>query len=197
MKDKIIQAATQMFLKFGFKSVTMDDIAENMAISKKTIYKNFDQKESLILDCIENARQDVNQLILDLRQKDLNPIEENYAVRRHFMTLIKATDSSPLYQLKKHYPQIYDSLLDRDRMDCDHFVRSNIERGIQSGHYRKEIDIDNIISFYYILFFHLGSHSETKEGIFEKEMDALEYHIRAIATPKGIEELEKQLIIPN
>ena len=64
MKEKIIQKATEMFLKLGFKSVTMDDIACEMCISKKTIYKYFQNKETLIEEGnVKNFKSSKNEIV--------------------------------------------------------------------------------------------------------------------------------------
>jgi len=77
MKDKIISKASDLFLKLGFKSVTMDDIAGEMCISKKTIYKYFCNKEILIEESTEMVHKTVHEVINTIVAKDHNAIEEN------------------------------------------------------------------------------------------------------------------------
>src|SRR6476620_12412798 len=107
MKVKIISKATDMFLKLGFKSVTMDDIAGEMCISKKTIYKYFCNKEILVEETTERIHNDVNEKINAMSLKNFNAIEENFEIQKMFKEMFKSYDTSPVYQLKKHYPMIY------------------------------------------------------------------------------------------
>jgi AcrR family transcriptional regulator len=74
MKDKIIKKATDMFLKLGFKSVTMDDIACEMCISKKTIYKYFSNKEKLIEEGTEVIHQKIHMLMDEVIAKITMPL---------------------------------------------------------------------------------------------------------------------------
>jgi TetR/AcrR family transcriptional regulator, biofilm operon repressor len=165
MKCKIIAKATDMFLRLGFKSVTMDDIANEMSISKKTIYKYFENKELLISEGT-----------------------------MMFKEMFHSLDHSPVYQLKKHYPEIHDEFMCREAEDCNMVFRQNMEKGIREGLYRENINIDSYVKFYYTIIFFINETTKSEKEVFELEYDALEYHTRALATPKGIIELEKNLI---
>ena len=193
MKEKIIAKATEMFLKLGFKSVTMDDIAGEMCISKKTIYKYFCNKELLIAEGTEIVHEQIHQGITQIVEKDFNAIEENFEIRKMFRDMFKSTDTSPVYQLKKHYPSIYESVISREIDQCISVFKQNTLKGIEQGLYRKETDIDSFVKFYYTLIFNINETTKQESEVFNLEMKALEYHTRAIATPKGIIELEKQL----
>ena len=103
MKDKIITKAKDMFLKLGFKSITMDDIAGEMCISKKTIYKYFANKELLIEESVHVIHQEVHKIIDDVISRNYNAIEENFEIRRMFDDMFKSSETSPIYQLKKHF----------------------------------------------------------------------------------------------
>jgi replicative DNA helicase len=193
MKEKIIAKATDMFLKLGFKSVTMDDIAGEMCISKKTIYKYFCNKELLIAEGTEIVHEQIHQGITQIVEKDFNAIEENFEIRKMFRDMFKSTDTSPVYQLKKHYPSIYESVISREIDQCISVFKQNTLKGIEQGLYRKETDIDSFVKFYYTLIFNINETTKQESEVFHLEMKALEYHTRAIATPEGIIELEKQL----
>ena len=193
MKDKIIAKAADLFLKLGFKSVTMDDIAGEMCISKKTIYKYFCNKELLIEESTEMVHKEVHQIIDGIVAKNHNAIEENFEIRKMFKEMFKAGDSSPVYQLRKHYPEIYDNVMSREINECNAVFKQNIEKGIQQGLYRKDIAIDTYVEFYYTLIFSINGKISSEKEANELEMQALEYHTRAMATTEGIIELEKQL----
>ena len=193
MKDKIIKKATDMFLKLGFKSVTMDDIACEMCISKKTIYKYFNNKETLIEEGTEVIHQKIHTLMEEVITQDHNAIAENFQMREMFKQMFQSFDHSPAYQLKKHYPEIYDKMICNEIEDCSHMFRQNIAKGIAEGLYRKETDVEAAVKFYYTLIFSINENTMMEKDAYELEVKALEYHTRAIATPEGIIELQKQL----
>jgi TetR/AcrR family transcriptional regulator, biofilm operon repressor len=193
MKDKIIAKATEMFLKLGFKSVTMDDIACEMCISKKTIYKYFSNKEKLIEEGTEIIHQRIHKLMDEVVEKNYNAIAENFEIRKMFKEMFQSFDHSPAYQLKKHYPEIYSKLIANEIEDCTHMFTQNVVKGIKDGLYREETDIPSAVQFYYTLIFSINENTQLEKEAYELEGKALEYHTRAIATAKGLLELEKHL----
>jgi AcrR family transcriptional regulator len=193
MKDKIIKKATDMFLKLGFKSVTMDDIACEMCISKKTIYKYFSNKEKLVEEGTEVIHQKIHNLMDEVISKNYNAIEENFEMRKMFKEMFQSFDHSPAYQLKKHYPEIYEKMMANEIEDCNHIFTQNVIKGIEQGLYRPETDSEIAAKFYYTLIFSINENTLLEREAYQLEGKALEYHTRAIATPKGIIELEKQL----
>ena len=193
MKEKIIAKATDLFMKLGFKSVTMDDIAGEMCISKKTIYKYFCNKEILIAETTEIVHKAIHQSIDTIVAKNHNAIEENFEIRKMFKEMFETGEAWPAHQLRKHYPEIYDKVMSREINECNAVFKQNIERGIQQGLYRKDILIDTYVGFYYNLIFSIHGNTSTEKESKELELQALEYHTRAMATAEGIIELEKQL----
>jgi hypothetical protein len=197
MKDKIISKATELFLKLGFKSVTMDDIANEMCISKKTIYKFFCNKEILIAESTEMVHKTIHESINTIAAKNYNAIQENFEIRKMFKEMFKSGEASPAYQLKKHYPEIYHTVMSREINECNTVFKQNIEKGIQQGLYRKNLDIDIYVGFYYTLIFSIHGMTSSEKESQKLELEALEYHTRAMATLSGIAELEKQLQNPT
>jgi len=194
MKEKIISKASRMFLKLGFKSVTMDDIAGEMCISKKTIYKYFCNKEKLIEESTATIHKEVHQIINDIVVKNNNAIEENFEIRKMFKEMFKASVTSPIYQLKKHYPEVYNKVMSREINECNVTFERNIRKGIAEGMYRSDLNIAYYVRFYYILIFTIIESTSSERESQQIELEILEYHTRAMATAAGIIELEKQLL---
>jgi AcrR family transcriptional regulator len=197
MKEKIINRAKEMFLKLGFKSITMDDIACDMCISKKTIYKYFSNKELLIEESTQLVHKEVRETIDTIVAKNFNAIEENFQIRRMFKEMFKYSETSPVYQLKRHYPEVYQKVVGYQIEICEGCFRDNILKGISEGLYRENIDVENYVKFYYTLIFSISENTALERDANNLEHIALEYHIRAMATLAGIIELEKQLQIIN
>jgi AcrR family transcriptional regulator len=197
MREKIINRAKEMFLKLGFKSITMDDIACDMCISKKTIYKYFSNKELLIEESTQLVHKEVRETIDTIVAKNFNAIEENFQIRRMFKEMFKYSETSPVYQLKRHYPEVYQKVVGYQIEICEGCFRDNILKGISEGLYRENIDVENYVKFYYTLIFSISENTALERDANNLEHIALEYHIRAMATSAGIIELEKQLQIIN
>jgi hypothetical protein len=197
MKEKIIAKATQLFLKLGFKSVTMDDIANEMCISKKTIYKYFCNKEILIADTTDIMSDTIYKTINEIVSKNHNAIEENFEIIKMIKEMFVSIETSPSYQLKKHYPEIHEKLTKKLQLECTTLFQQNIDKGIKECLYRNAINVNNYVYFYYTMIFNINENISSEKEAQKLELEALEYHIRAMATPKGIIELEKHLKTPH
>ncbi len=192
MKEKILHKASEMFLNLGFKSVTMDDIASELGMSKKTIYSHFPTKLKLVQATTFFVLDNVNEAICSIRSGNLNPIEEVFTIKTIINNQLKNEKSSPYYQLQKFYPKIFKQLNDKQFESVNQCVVQNLQRGIEQGYYRKELKIDLITRFYFS-----GNMSLTNKELFPLNTygmtalkDAfLDYHIRAIATEKGLNTL--------
>jgi hypothetical protein len=139
----------------------------------------------------------VHETIDTIVAKNHNAIEENFEIRKMFKEMFKASDKSPLYQLKKHYPEIYAQVMGREINECNFIFKQNIEKGILQGLYREKINIESCVKFYYTLIFSIKETTVSDKESLKAELEALEYHTRAIATQAGITELEKQLLYLN
>jgi len=192
-KDKIINKARELFLRLGFKSITMDDIATEMCCSKKTIYKFFANKEVLIAATVIEVQNEIQANITKILNESENAIAGNFEVTAYFRDMFKSSETSPVHQLKKHYPDIFLALNERQVKECKVWFASNIQKGINQGYFRSEIDVENYAYFYYMLLFQISENTVYEREAAALELKALEYHIRAMATPKGLEELEHQL----
>ncbi|MCB0374945.1 MAG: TetR/AcrR family transcriptional regulator [Sinomicrobium sp.] len=194
MKAKIVEKSTDMFLNFGFKSITMDDISTEMGISKKTIYRHFRNKSDLIEKCTFYVFNIISLGIEAIKAQKMDPIEEIYEIKSFAMKHLKDEKSSTQYQLQKYYPKIYATLKEKQYELIRGFVTDNLRKGMTMGYFREDTDIDTVAKFY---FNGIVALSNTK--IFPPQhyrmpslMEAyIEYHVRAIATPKGIEKLNQ------
>jgi AcrR family transcriptional regulator len=188
MKDKIIDTASELFLNLGFKSVTMDDLAEHMGISKKTIYAHFSNKTALVEACTIRLFNQIVHGIDCICNQDMNPIEEIYEVKKFALLNLKNEKASPQYQLKKYYPQISEMLLQKQFEVMQDCVLTNIRRGIEMGIYREDLNPEFVWRIYFA-----GVNSLKDDTLFPRHtfpmvhlMDTyLEYHLRGIVTPEG------------
>lgn len=194
MREKIISKSTELFLTLGFKSVTMDDIANEMGISKKTIYVHFENKTKLI----EATTLEMFDLIAcgieGIQGLEKDPISEIYEIKKLVMEHLKDEKSSPYHQLQKYYPKIFNSVRTKQYNLMENCVASNLSRGIALGLFRESIEIDFISKIYFSCMMALKD-----KGLFPLHNISmhtlmnqfLEYHLRGISTPKGIEKLSE------
>jgi AcrR family transcriptional regulator len=196
MKAKILQKASDLFLTLGFKSVTMDDIAYELGMSKKTIYAHYPTKLKLVQATTFYVLDRVNETICEVCSGNHNPIEELFTIKSMVKDQLKGEKSSPHYQLQKYYPRVYKQLRDKQFDLINRCISENLQRGIKDGYYRMDIDIDLITKFYLN-----GNMSLTDLDLFPQEKYSLseikeafmEYHIRAISTQKGLKILSNIL----
>ncbi len=182
-----------MFLKLGFKSVTMDDIANELGISKKTLYKHFNNKQSLVEGTTATLHEACLSSVNTISEKGYNPIEENFEIKKMFKEMFQNSSSSPIYQLKKYYPLIHTKTMEKEMVLFSECLRKNIEKGIAEGYYRSDTKVDLATKFYFSLVFSVHENTLENHKIPKLEQEVLVYHTRAIATEKGILELNKQL----
>lgn len=183
-----------MFLNLGFKSITMDDIAGEMGISKKTIYTHFETKANLVEASSQYLFDEIIDGISSLHKENHNPIVESYKMKEYVQRMLKNEKTSPQFQLKKYYPKLYKNLRNKQFEVTQRFLIGNLERGITSGHYRSDIQLSFITRMHFV-----GMLGIKDKNLFPEEEYSnpklmeyfLEYHIRAIATPKGLKTLQE------
>lgn len=194
MKEKILQTAAEMFLNFGFKSVTMDDIAEKIGISKKTIYTHFSNKTKLVEETTYGMFLCITTGIDAICELDYNPIEELFQIKKFVLENLKDEKSSPQYQLQKYYPKIHNTLQKKQFDVMQGCVSDNLKKGVDGAYFRDGIDIQFITRVYFKGMVGIKDIETFPTEMFSMNyllQNYLEYHVRGIATEKGIQTLEK------
>lgn len=194
MKDKIIEKAGELFLNLGFKSVTMDEIANELGISKKTLYKYFSNKHALVEETTSSLHNSCFTIINKVTNQGYNAIRENFEIKKTFKEMFKNASSSPIYQLKKYYPKIHEKTMQKEMILFTDCLKENLKKGIEKGYYREDTNIDLASQFYIYLVFSVHENTIENYKIPKLEQEVLIYHTRAIATEKGLKELEEQLV---
>ena len=188
MKEQIRDRATDLFLERGFKSVTMDDLANEMGISKKTIYAEYANKTDLVQDCVMNKFCSMSNGIDAIVALDKNPILELYEIKKYVLSHLKDEKSSPQYQLLKYYPMVFEQMKSLHYEKMSGCIRSNIERGIAQHIYRDSLNVEFVARIYFTGVNSIKDQNMFPLAIFpvRELMDIyLEYHLRGIVTPKG------------
>jgi len=193
MKKKIVGQSIQLFLQYGYKSVTMDDIAKHMGVSKKTIYVHFPKKDGLVEQSAVNHLDGIIERINVISKQSKDPIIELYQIKKEILNHLSSEKNSPQYQLQKYYPSLYSKLKEKEFSALSGLFSNSILEGIQTGIFRKDIDVDFVVR----IFFN-GISGITNIKLFPIEIYKIEdlllnfseYHLRALCTHKGIIKLE-------
>ncbi len=196
MKEKILNTSRELFLNLGFKSVTMDDIAEELGISKKTIYTHFKNKTDLVKEVTLSVFEYISKGIDVICSRESNPIKEFFEIKRFVMESLNDEKSAPQYQLQKYYPEIYKSLKKKQFEVMQECVKENLTKGISLHLYRENINIEFVSRIYFHGILGIKDQDVFPLNYFsinELMNYYLEYHLRGICSEKGIKELENQL----
>jgi len=196
LEKSIVVTSTELFLTLGFKSVTMDDIAEEMKISKKTIYTFFANKEALVQSVVFSMYSYITTNLTQIREKASNPISELYEVKMFIMHQLKGEKTSPQHQLRKYYPNIHKELQKKQFDFMTKSVKKSLTKGVEMKLFRPSIDIDFISRMYFngmvgiknVDMFPIEKYSP--EQLMENYLD---YHLRAIVTKDGMKLLSSYI----
>lgn len=192
---QILIDSGKLFLKYGIRNLSMDDISRELCISKKTLYQIFENKSDLIDKILQFHHEDSLQTINSQMDVDKNAIDNLLDLSRWACGNMKNFSASHTFELQKYYPDTFKRFIERNRKDTHHWLRLNLEKGIKEGLYRSDIDLDLIATM----------HIQNLEDLFDSEFLATveitfgrlfearyESYIRSIATAKGLEYFEER-----
>ncbi|MBS7321455.1 MAG: TetR/AcrR family transcriptional regulator [Myroides sp.] len=199
MKEIIFKKSLELFTNNGFKSVTMDDIANELGISKKTIYQHFSSKNELVKETVDFVFDTAINRLKDIQGKSETPIHEHFAMKSCVADLFGFNiQASTIYQFNKYYPRLAERIQKKRHANYDLTILKNLKEGVEKGYYRKEIDIDFVGKIFFsssTAFFNdeIFINGQNSESLDELNYNFLEYHLRGIVTPKGLQILEELL----
>ena len=185
-----------LYMKYGIKSVTMDDVARELGISKKTLYQYVNDKNDLVQKVVEMEITDKAAGFSKMRCPDLNAIEEIFEVHKLVQQMLKDYNPSTEYDLRKYYPDLFAQVVKVRRERIYTNTLANLKKGKEEGLYRKELN-DELIAKLQLS----RIESAFDDKIFTQEelvspklfLEMFVYHIRGIANDKGLTVLEKKL----
>ena len=194
--SEILLKSSEVFMRYGLKSVTMDDIAREIKVSKKTIYKYVKDKSDLLCNVMQgNCTCDVMVIdeILDLK---LNAIDEIIEIGRYVAGQLKMMHPSIHYDMEKYYPEVWQLFETHKTNYLYGCVADNMARGIKEGLYRDNLNIEIMVKLYLSkidLVFDATIFPPNKFNFVEVYMELLRYHIKGIASDKGVVYLRNEI----
>ena len=194
VQSRILEKAMFLFLRYGIKSITMDDIARELGISKKTLYQYVENKADLIEKIIGEYIETEKTAISACHAHSKDAIEELLLIAKHVTMILREMSPGVTYDLQKYYRSSWDEM---EKFNHSHFynvIKQNIENGKAQGIYREDVNAD-IVAKLYVGKTSLVVDEElfplreyNKENLF---YEYINYHIHGIASPKGLKLLEK------
>lgn len=194
--EQIFDQANQLFLRCGIKSVSMDDVARDLKISKKTLYLYVKDKNDLVCKALTfHCKREVN-VTCEIISKNSNAIDELIEISKYVSSRLKQVHPSIHYDLEKYYPDAWKVFTAHKMEHIFSCVAQNLEKGIKQGLYRSNINIP-IIAKIYISRIDASFDSQlfppAKFKMIDVYSEMLRYHIRGIASEKGIKYLIKRM----
>jgi len=198
--ESIISTATQLFWWRGLRSVTMDEIAREAGVSKKTIYKHFKDKATLVAHCTEKDLCCKGEEMIEIMQTAENPVAEIIHMMRHFRRSVFSYHPSLLIDLQRYFPEAWKAYTAFKREHVLNHIISNLERGIEEGYYRPEINV-KVLALMRVEQVQLAYQPDifpTSEfETLEVQTEMLIHFMYGLVTQKGYELLQKYLTEQN
>jgi TetR/AcrR family transcriptional regulator, cholesterol catabolism regulator len=184
--ERISSKAHDLIMKYGVRSVSMDDIANALGISKKTIYQYFVDKDELVDAIIEHTLRDNQEKCTQHRSKAQNAVEEVYKAKELLREMFSDMNPSVLYDLQKYHPKAFARFLKHKNDFLFGLLKTNLEKGIAEELYRPEINVD-ILTRYRLESMMMPFNPEffSKHKLLEVEEQLLEHFLFGIVSLKG------------
>lgn len=196
LENKVLHKAVEFFMKYGVKSVSMDDIAGGLGISKKTLYNVVDSKAELLHQALLYHLEIEKAFITKAREEAEDAIHEMITISRFFVQILRQHKPSLIFEVQKYYPEVFETMQSFNRGFIGQFVHSNIESGIAAGLYRDDFNVD-VRSRFYVSQIRLLTDTEIfpldKFPRAELYEEFITHHMYGMMTAKGIKRFEKIL----
>ena len=196
-KKHIITQVGQMYMRHGIRSVTMDDVASELSISKKTLYQYFKDKAELVEHVINHFLMD-DSCFCTKEDLKLNAIDRYLWIRKNVLEMMKVVHNNLEYDLKKGYPSLYKKITDYKRIKIYDDNFAIIEQGKKEGLYRESIDSDLVARLAVgriLLIFNpdYGIFADNEIRNIELFDNMMNYHMHGICTETGLQYYKQQL----
>jgi TetR/AcrR family transcriptional regulator, cholesterol catabolism regulator len=193
-QERIVMKAHELFMRYGVRSVSMDEVANHLGISKKTIYQFYADKDALVDDVLTIEINNSELECTRHKQKSENAIHEVFLAEDYMQEMLTHMNPSVIFDIEKYHPRAFKKYTDFKCKFLYAIIRENIEWGKKEGLYRREINSDIIARFRlastFMIFnqelFPLGKHSV---GTTLSEVS--DNFLYGLATSKGLKLIQK------
>ena len=193
-KERIEHKAEELFRRYGIRSVTMDEIANQLGMSKKTIYQFYSDKDALVEDIFKSITDQNKQKCMLIKTSAENAIHEQYLSSDAAQEIFSNMNSSVLFDLNRFYPTVFADFEKHKKQFLFRIIKENIARGIKEGLFRKDIDVDIVTWLQLETISGVFRNEEiitgrTSAAYFEREMK--DFFLHGLCTEKGLSFISK------
>jgi len=196
-KEKIfIAQALELFMKYGIKAFTMDDLARQLGRSKKTIYTKVKDKNELIEKVLRFQFENERSCIEGICSQGLNAIDETFEIGQFISEMLKKMHPSIHYDLQKYHTDVFQASIKEREEEIYNCTLSNLKKGIQEGLYRYDLNAEVIAKIYMSkidIVFNPDIFPPSVISFGEVYAILFRYHVLGVASPKGVKYLNKKL----
>lgn len=191
---EIVKGASELFMRYGLKSVTMDDIARHLSISKKTIYQHFSDKDELVNTFTAVVLEAQEKEMLSIENGCQNVMEGLHLTSEFLKNKVCNMNPSLLFDLKKYFPKAWKIFADFKR----NYMKENLKRfllkGIDEGYFRKDTNLEILCRMrleQVELSFNPDIYPQSEFDIGEVHLQLFYHFVFGICTLKGHEEFNR------
>ena len=188
MQDRILNKARELMFQTGVKHVTMDDLATQLGISKKTIYQYFKDKDALVSSVVEFELAN-HALICNQSMKLAdNAVHEIFLLMTVIQEMFNRMNPLALFEIEKYYPLAFEKIKNHKDDYIFSMISANLEKGIAEGLYRKDVDV-TILSKYRLetslIPFNIHVFHPSKFDMLKVNLQIIEHFVYGVATLEG------------
>jgi AcrR family transcriptional regulator len=187
-EKKWLKRVEDLFLRLGIKSITMDDVARELGISKKTLYTFVESKDDLVKKMLEHYISQEKRGCEAMFHSAKNAIEEMFLVIEHNTQQMAQMKANVIHDLQKYHRDSWDMMRDYQQGFLYQIVRNNLERGVREGLYRDNFDIEIVTRFHIASSFQLFDETIFPQNTFKRDEIFKEYllhYLHGILSEKG------------
>ena len=188
MKERIQEKAMELFMRYGIRSISMDDIATQLGISKKTIYQYFADKDELVGAVVDADINDLQHRCVDCEMQAENAVHELFLTMDMIQEFLMNMNPMLLYDLKKFHLQAYSKWIEHKNNFLLVRVQKNIEQGKSEGLYRADLNSDILSRFRLesmLIAFNIEVFPPSKFNLVDVTIVLLENFLFGLVTEKG------------
>ena len=194
VQERIIQTAHDLYMRKGVRSVSLDEIALQLGISKKTIYQFFEDKDTLVESVIEALIIEKKETCGYNVDNADNPIHEYFIAEEEIKEVIAGIHPSMINDMQKYHPKAYSILMEFQHKFLYDIIKTNLVKGIEMGLYKDDIDVE-ILTAYRLntvfMLFNTDAYPPKKFKVAKVLFEVTDNFLHGIATQKGNKLIEK------
>ena len=196
--QRILNKAQELFLFFGIKSISMDDIAKHLGISKKTLYLHFTDKAELVTLIFSNIISSHEKEIIEAQLHASNAIEEIFLQIKALLNIFKEIKPNVYFEIEKYFPSAADQFSEHRHNCMRDGIRENLERGINENLFRKNLDLDIVADIrlnQLLTSFDEKVYPSQDFNIANTLNKLTDFYLHAICTPSGLKVYQSHITI--